>query len=164
MNKKQANLLTDHLLVPAFLLTLWSGVALHVAGSGPHDAWHDRAVLHVVCSALFLLLGALHIRFHWGWYKGLFRGRMQGKSRVTALFSLLFAAAVLTGVWLLAAVEGADTPEGMLHYRTGLLAGLFGLLHLCGRLGTLVRMSRGERTGRRRIRSRASRTRTAENG
>lgn len=59
------SLATDWALVPAFVLTTFTGMALHAAAhTGNHDCWHDMAVCHVVASAAFTAAVAAHIWFH----------------------------------------------------------------------------------------------------
>lgn len=69
MNKNKLIFLTDAILAPVFVLSLWSGVELHIAGHGAeHSVWHMWAVFHTIVSLLFLTFAAFHVRSHWGWY------------------------------------------------------------------------------------------------
>ena len=72
MNKRRLIYLTDAILIPLFVLSLYSGIQLHITGHGTeHDIWHNWAVFHTIDSLLFTTFGIIHIKSHWFWYKGL---------------------------------------------------------------------------------------------
>ena len=72
MSRNRFIYLTDLMLVPIFILSFYTGVELHIAGQGDnHEIWHNWAVFHVNASLLFMILGIVHVKSHWGWYKGL---------------------------------------------------------------------------------------------
>ena len=124
-------------LIPAFLLSAYSGIELHVAGHGPeHATWHHWAIFHVLVSLAFLLLGILHVKMHWGWYTSYFKKGLGNKSRITLSLTILFVLVTLTGIALLE-VEGANSGIGLWHYRIGLLVTLISTLHLAKRWPTL---------------------------
>ena len=59
------------MLVPLFILVLHTGIKLHIAGHGTdHDIWHYWAIFHIITSLLFTIFGVMHVKHHWGWYKG----------------------------------------------------------------------------------------------
>lgn len=133
MEKTRFIYLVDLLLVPAFLLTLVSGLGLHAAGHGAGDAArHFCAWFHVLAAAAFLLLGFFHVRSHWGWYRALRHTAFDGRKCAVLAFSVLFAATLLTGVALPVLPHGA-WHAGLLHYQIGLLCSLFGVLHVARR-------------------------------
>lgn len=133
MSGKRSVFITDAALVPLFAAVLATGVRLHVAGeTQSHDVWHVWAVWHTLAGIAFLALVFLHLRHHWGWYKG-WRKRSVRRNGVTWLLSLSFAVTVLTGALLLACVEGAGSPTGWCHYVAGLVAGICGIRHMAAR-------------------------------
>lgn len=110
----------DWTLLVAFLLSAVSGIAFHLVGHGAsHELWHRWAVCHVLTSTAFLITVLLHIKTHWGWYKGLMKRGLGKKSRVTVLLSCIFTLTTLTGISLLF-VSGANSFLGLCHYRLGI--------------------------------------------
>lgn len=123
---------TDLALVPLFMVTLYAGIALHLAGhDGNHDAWHNWAVVHTIAGLLFAAFGILHVKTHWTWYK--VRKANDIRSKSVWLLSFVFIGEVVTGVLLLLWVDGADSLTGLLHYKIGLIAGVLGILHILRR-------------------------------
>ena len=115
----------DWILLVVAALSAYSGIELHVAGHGDvHEIWHNWAVVHVITSLLFLIFGVVHVKMHWGWYKSLFAKGIGNKSRVTLLLSVIFSVVVLTGVVLLAFVDGANSGMGLCFKQTKTLTGL----------------------------------------
>ena len=142
MNKRRLIYLTDAILIPLFVLSLYSGIQLHIAGHGTeHDIWHNWAVFHTIDSLLFAFFGIIHIKSHWFWYKGLKNKKRERKTRrkqkIVLLLTFIFIWVIITGIWLLCFVEGANSPFGKLHYKAGLLMGILGLLHIVKRLRLL---------------------------
>lgn len=123
----------DWCLVPAFIISAYSGIELHVAGHGAdHSLWHSWAVVHVLASLFFLILGIWHVKMHWNWYKAWFANGLGSKSRVTAALSILFLFVCVTGIFLLGA-EGANSSLGLWHYRIGLILMLISAGHIAKR-------------------------------
>lgn len=138
MNRKRIIYFTDLMLVPLFILVLHTGIKLHIAGHGTdHDIWHYRAVFHIITSLLFTIFGVMHVKHHWGWYKGLKTKGIKGKSKIILLLSFILIPVIVTGVWLLC-IEGANSSIGILHYQVGLMAGVLGILHILKRWRFLV--------------------------
>ena len=130
----------DWVLIPAFLLSAATGIGLHIAGHGEvHQVWHNWAVAHIAASLAFLALGIEHVKLHWAWYKRL--GRINGKSKITLLLSVVFLFAILNGIALIG-VEGANSGIGLWHYKIGLALCACSLLHLCKRLPVLAKSIR----------------------
>ena len=70
MNKRRLIYLTDAILIPLFVLSLYSGIQLHIAGHvTEHDIWHNWAVFHTIDSLLFTTFGIKHIKSHRFLYK-----------------------------------------------------------------------------------------------
>ena len=82
---------------------------------------------------VFLIFGVVHVKMHWGWYKSLFAKGIGNKSRVTLLLSVIFSVVVLTGVALLAFVDGANSGMGLWHYRIGLIVSAISIGHIVKR-------------------------------
>lgn len=134
MNRIRVIYLTDLILVPAFVLSLYTGIELHIAGQGTnHETWHNWAIFHTIASLLFMMLGILHIKSHWGWYKGLKTTDCKGKRKAVLLLSVVFLLVVISGLSLLFFIEGANSSVGLLHYKTSCIAGILGILHILKR-------------------------------
>lgn len=128
----------DWLLIPVFAVTSYSGFALHHAGhNASHEVWHNWAVCHVVASLLFIIIGILHVKNHWGWYKSLFSKGIGKKSRITLFLSAIFAVTIISGIILLTCVEGANSRIGLWHYIIGIVLTTFSLLHIIKRFNVL---------------------------
>lgn len=143
MNRKRVIYLTDLILVPLFILVLYTGVKLHIAGHATnHDIWHNWAVSHIISSLLFTILGIMHVKHHWGWYKGLKAKGIKGKSKIILLLTFILIPVIATGVWLLC-IEGANSSIGILHYQVSLMASVLGILHILKRWRFLVPRKKG---------------------
>ena len=79
------------------------------------------------------IFGIVHIKSHWGWYKGLKTTGCKGKKKVVLLFSITFALVIITGMLLLLFVNGANSPTGLLHYKIGIATGVLAILHILKR-------------------------------
>lgn len=131
------NFAVDIALIPVFLASAVSGVALHVAGHGEvpgvQQCW---AAAHVVIVAVFSVLVASHVKAHKGWYKGLFKNGVGSKSRITLLLSALFVCVFVSGLASLFAGDASHI--GLWHYAAGLVMSAAVLIHLSGRLRRLL--------------------------
>ncbi len=132
----------DWWLSLVFALTVYSGFKLHVAGHfSTHDVWHNWAVCHSLSGLMFIILGVLYVQTHWGWYKSLIAKGLGKKSRTTACLSLIYVAAIVTGIVLLL-VDGAGSGVGLWHYRLGIILAVVGVLHFIKRFSVLKRGTR----------------------
>lgn len=135
--KFTTNIRIDLALIPVFLLLIVSGIGIHVNGEpGRHELWHTWAVIHVIAAALFLVLGIFHIKGHWAWFKSLAK-TLKKKSKPNMILSLLFLFETVSGIVLLAFVDGADSDIGLWHWWIGLIMTGFGIGHLIKRWKTL---------------------------
>ena len=101
MDKKKIIFLTDMALIPVFALTAYTGIELHVAGHGTdHQVWHDMAVFHSIAGFSFLILAAIHVKYHWAWYKALKSKGLKNKSKIVAALSALFTIVAASGILL----------------------------------------------------------------
>ena len=139
MDRSRFIYLTDLMLVPVFVLSFYTGIELHIAGHGTdHEVWHNWAVFHVVTSLLFMLLGFIHMKSHWKWYKGLAITGRNNKLKIVMLLSIVFISLVATGIGLFF-VHGANSPLGLCHYQNGLILSILGLQHIFKRRQFLFR-------------------------
>ncbi len=138
MDKKKIIFLTDMALIPVFALTAYTGIELHVAGHGTdHQVWHDMAVFHSIAGFSFLILAAIHVKYHWAWYKALKSKGLKNKSKIVAALSALFIIVAASGILLAFFIDGANTYVGLWHYKAGLVTGVLASLHIFKRWALL---------------------------
>ncbi len=138
MDKKKIIFLTDMALIPVFALTAYTGIELHVAGHGTdHQVWHDMAVFHSIAGFSFLILAAIHVKYHWAWYKALKSKGLKNKSKIVAALSALFIIVAASGILLAFFIDGANTHVGLWHYKAGLVTGVLASLHIFKRWALL---------------------------
>lgn len=138
MDKKKIIFLTDMALIPVFALTAYTGIELHVAGHGTdHQVWHDMAVFHSIAGFSFLILAAIHVKYHWAWYKALKSKGLKNKSKIVAALSALFTIVAASGILLAFFIDGANTHVGLWHYKAGLVTGVLASLHIFKRWALL---------------------------
>lgn len=130
--------ITDWTLVPLFLQTLWSGIKLHVAEyHAAHNEWHAWAVTHSIAGVLMAAFIIIHIAQHWGWYMALNKPLKIRKARVrrlnVAALTVLFAALIFSGLWLLLMVDGGTSHLGLVHFWIGAIASIFAIAHILRR-------------------------------
>ena len=131
---RRSQRITDWLLIPVSIASVITGFGLHVAGkNAPHEVLEQWAAAHVVATVLFLVLGILHVRHHWAWYKSLLGKGLGKKSRVTLLLTITFLFLSVTGVILIVAIDGPNSTTGHLHYLFGLLLTILSLWHIVKR-------------------------------
>lgn len=134
MNRNRFIYFTDLMLVPVFILSFYTGVELHIAGQGvDHESWHIWAIFHTNASLLFMILGIIHVKSHWAWYKGLRTVGCKGKRKAVLLLSIVFLLAVVSGILLVCFVDGANSSLGLWHYRIGIFVSVLGVLHILKR-------------------------------
>lgn len=138
MDKKKIIFLTDMALIPVFALTAYTGIELHVAGHGTdHQVWHDMAVFHSIAGFSFLILAAIHVKYHWAWYKALKSKGLKNKSKIVAALSAFFIIVAASGILLAFFIDGANTHVGLWHYKAGLVTGVLASLHIFKRWALL---------------------------
>lgn len=124
----------DWLLLLVASLSAYSGIKLHIAGHFfNHKIWHNWAVLHVITSILFLIIGIIHIKNHWGWYKSIIKRNFNYKIGKTLFLSIVFGLVSLTGIVLVLFVNGANSNIGVWHYRLGLIITILSIIHIVRR-------------------------------
>lgn len=128
----------DWWITALFIIMVVSGFGMHISGTRcTHEVWHNWAVVHTLSSIAFLIAATLHIQTHWSWYKRWFRNGIGNKSRVTAILSIVFIFISVTGILLLAVVDGANSGMGLWHYRLGVIMTVIGLAHFIKRFSIL---------------------------
>lgn len=133
MNRSTIILLTDLMLIPAFLLSVYTGIQLHTT---QHIGDTVMPHIHISVSLLLLALAAVHVAYHRAWYRNLATCRT-GKRAMILILSILFIITAASGLWTLAA-KGSQI--GKLHHMTGMLTALFALLHILKHLRILKNM------------------------
>ena len=134
-------LITDLLLIPAFIVTAITGVGFYFAGfDTPHEVWEQWATAHIVSGVLMAVLAILHVYHHWAWYKTLFSHGIGKKSRVTLGITLAFLLIFITGVVLVAVIDGPNSWVGTCHFWIGLALIILSLWHIIVRWKALVCM------------------------
>lgn len=122
-------------MVGAFVASAVSGIGLHLAGhESSHEAWHLWAVAHIAASCLMLMTVGQHTWKHHRWYASLLRKGVNRKKRPILILSVIFLIVLLSGIALLAFIDGANSPVGLWHYKFGLLLTVFCILHMRRRL------------------------------
>ncbi len=135
--KFTTNIKIDLALIPTFLLLIISGIGLHVTDEFTnYVVWHNWAVTHVIAGTLFLVLGIFHIKGHWPWFRSLAKS-IKKKSKPNMILTLLFLFETVTGIILLAFIEGGGSHIGRWHWVVGLVMIVFGIGHLIKRWKTL---------------------------
>lgn len=131
--KFTTNIKIDIAFIPVFATLIISGIGIHVTDEfEQHHIWHNWAVAHVIAGTLFLVLGALHIKGHWHWFKTLLQ-TFKKKSKPTMILSVLFLFETLTGIILLAFTDGGNSHIGLWHWWVGLIMSAFAIGHLLKR-------------------------------
>ena len=133
--------MTDLLLIPVSIASAWTGIELHLAGhSAPHAVWEQWATAHTVSGVLMAVLAILHVCQHWAWYKSLLAHGIGKKSRVTLGITLVFLLIFITGVVLVAVIDGPNSWVGTCHFWMGLALIILSLWHIAVRWRALVYM------------------------
>ncbi len=126
--------IVDWLLLLVAGLSAYSGVKLHIAGHFfTHEVWHNWAIFHIITSVLFLIIGIIHIKNHWGWYKSITKRKFNNKTGNTLFLSIVFGLVSLTGIVLILFVNGANSYIGIWHYRLGLVIAILSIVHIIKR-------------------------------
>lgn len=130
-------LVIDWILVCVFVLSVFSGIGLHIAGHGNnHGLWHNWAVGHILTSFLFFIAAIFHITTHWGWYKGMIKNGAGKKSKITVVLSAFFLLVSVTG-FILLGVNEANSDIGLWHYKIGIATIAFSIGHILKRIHLL---------------------------
>lgn len=138
LSKGKTIFIIDLILIPVFILVIYTGLKIHVVGNvQDHDIWSYWSHFHIIVSIVSLIIGGLHIKAHWGWYKGFVKRGLGKKSKITLALSILFLLLTITGVMLTLLVEGGNSILGLWHYRLGLVMIVLLIIHTIARLSLL---------------------------
>lgn len=120
------------MLLITFILSALTGIGLHIAGHGNcHEIWHFWAIAHVTACLLWFILVGQHIKKHWIWYRmRCSKGIKKAAHWLSIILSLFFLCTVVTGILLLAFVEGANSAIGSWHYIGGFVLIICTLFHI----------------------------------
>ena len=137
----RSQLITDLLLIPAFIATAITGVGFYFAGfDTPHEVWEKWATAHTVSGVLMAILAILHVYQHWAWYKSLFAHGIGKKSHITLWITLAFLFLFITGLMLIIVIDGPNSWMGTCHFWIGLALIVFSIWHIIVRWKALVNM------------------------
>lgn len=140
LTKGRSVFMVDLSLILVFMLLIYSGLMLHVTSHiTNHAEWEYWAEYHSIVGLVSLVLGWLHIKAHWNWYKGLFKNGIGKRSKVTVVVSILFLVLIVTGLILIFFVNGGNSPIGLWHYRFGLAIALLLIVHTAARFPLLTK-------------------------
>lgn len=117
----------DASMIPVFTLLIITGIGIHISSeNGNRHSWVIWSVFHVVCAAAFLTLGYFHVKQHIGWFRTLMKGNIKGRG-VTITLTATMIIEILSGIILLAFVEGEGSFWGHLHWILGIILAI-----ICG--------------------------------
>ncbi|MDH6308778.1 hypothetical protein M2451_001344 [Dysgonomonas sp. PFB1-18] len=146
LTKGKSIFIIDALLIPVFILLTYTGLKLHVADHvDNHEVWAFWAHWHIVVGIVTLVLGYLHVKAHWVWYKGLIKNGAGKKSKVTIVISILFVILVVTGIILVFFIEGGNSSVGLWHYRLSLLMVALLIAHTVKRFPIMMKGLKNKR-------------------
>lgn len=118
------------LLPWSFMATATSGFALHIAGHAHNfNGLHSWAMVHILTSLLWLITVIYHIIRHIRWYKVIASKGIGKKSLTTITLTALFLTTASIGIWMIACVDGENSPEGLWHYRSGIVLTILTTIH-----------------------------------
>ena len=101
---------SNRLLPLSFIATAITGIGLHIASHGTdHESWHNWAMAHVVAGLLWLVAVLFHTARYRLWYRSIFTQGTRRKNRITLALSAVFLIEVISGIVLIAWVDGPDS-------------------------------------------------------
>ncbi|MGN1376246.1 MAG: DUF4405 domain-containing protein [Prevotella sp.] len=120
---------TDSALYPAGVLTVITGIGLHVAGHEcSHDVWELWAAAHTIVAVVFLIFIVSHIIAHKTWFRSVLTSALRKRRMLTSMLSIVAIPVFISGLSLLA-IMGANTTVGIMHYKIGVLFALLMTIH-----------------------------------
>ena len=126
--------LVDLLSAFSFIPVSATGFIMHWAGHQLcHELWHNWAIAHLLSTLFFVVVIAMHIYYHWGWYKSLFKNGIKNKSRVTVVLSILMLILVISGNVVLLRHQGPNSNLGIWHYVLGIIFSVVAIGHFIKR-------------------------------
>ncbi|MBR2618517.1 MAG: hypothetical protein IKC81_04355 [Paludibacteraceae bacterium] len=124
---------TDIALVVLGMASLISGITTHIAGhySSP-TAWQYASWTHGIINIGLLIATCIHIKQHWGWFKGLIK-RPSFMKKIAFFITLSFIATLLSGIITLSFSQTPNTHAGLVHFFIGILFSALVIIHFCSR-------------------------------
>ena len=112
---------TDIALVVLGMASLISGITTHIAGHyySP-TAWQYASWTHGIINIGLLIATCIHIKQHWGWFKGLIK-RPSFMKKIAFFITLSFIATLLSGIITLSFSRTPNTHAGLVHFFIGIL-------------------------------------------
>ena len=124
---------TDIALVLLGIASLISGVFTHFSNHFLSQAiCHYTTWAHLIINIGLLTTIAVHIKQHWGWFKGLVKHPSFVK-KMAFFITLSFIAVSLSGIFVLLFCNKPNTHAGLTHFYLGLLFSLLVIIHLISR-------------------------------
>ncbi len=129
----------DATMLPVIIGLIISGIKIHVTSYDiNHEAWHNWAVAHVALSLAFTIVVYIHIRQHWAWYKNLLRPAKRPRI-ITILLTIAMLLELITGIALIAFVDGEGSLWGHIHWIGGLILTALAIGHIIKRFKILLK-------------------------
>ena len=137
MSKVNKIFKVDAAMIPVFILLIITGIGIHISSEkGNHHLWIVWSVIHVVCAVAFLTLVCFHVRQHIGWFKSLLKGNTKGRG-ITIVLAIVMIVEILSGIILLAFVNGEGSFWGHFHWIVGIILAVIGTGHYIKRFKRL---------------------------
>ena len=136
-DKMRLRRLTDIVLLILFIITLLSGIKMHVTDYvTEHDWWRIWDLTHTTAGLMMLLVIIMHVYQHSAWYRALVKPAKAHRLRIRRITVLslttLFTIVIVTGLWILFAPH-YNHHIGKAHFIIGLTASLFAVGHIITR-------------------------------
>lgn len=136
MRRLPATLRTDLIMLPMFVAVVVTGFGFHISGHKGVEAsiivWKS---IHIVFSAIFAILVAIHIKQHWVWYRNQFKS-FNCRNTLTLLLTAVVVFELLSGVILMTDMTCGPI-RGHLHWVIGELLSILAIIHIAGRWKSL---------------------------
>lgn len=124
---------TDIALVILGSASLLSGVACHFAGHFfSQSTWQYGSLAHGIINIALLCAIAIHVKQHWGWFKGLIK-KPSFTKKIAFFITLSFIAVCISGIITLLFANTPNTHAGLIHFGLGLLFSLLVIIHFISR-------------------------------
>lgn len=124
---------TDIALVILGSASLLSGVACHFAGHFySQNTWQYVSLAHGIINIALLSAIAIHVKQHWGWFKGLIK-KPSFTKKIAFFITLSFIAVTLSGIVVLLFSNTPNTHAGLVHFFIGLIFSLLVIVHVINR-------------------------------
>ena len=129
----------DVTMLPVIIGLIITGIKIHVTSYGlNHETWYNWAVAHVALSLAFTILVYIHIRQHWAWYKNLLLPAKKPRI-ISILLTTVMLLELITGMALIAFVDGEGSSWGHIHWIGGLILTALATGHIIKRFKILLK-------------------------